>query len=142
MLTKKAPKKAEKTAKDSKNDPKSANAKVDTLLKSSLNAKPVASQPAKLPASPSKKNAQKTKIIVNCDAGFSNELYIRGEGANLNWSKGQKLKNVSANEWTWECDQSVSKCEFKILINDECFEKGENHSLSEGACFKCKPQFS
>ncbi len=152
MLTKKAlAKSTEKPVKKNNANEKTksnsnsnvANA-VQVLLQSPLNSKSNQAKPANPAKSNDKTNkkAQKnTQVIVNYDAGFSNELYIRGEGANLNWKKGQKLKNISANQWSWECNESFSKCEFKILINDKNYETGENHCLKEGDSFNCSPKF-
>lgn len=149
MLTKKGASKSPsstKTAKPSKpgataaNRTKSvANATVETLLKSSLN-QPTAKNLSKI-APVSKKNSVKTKIIIKYNAGFPNQLFIRGEGASLSWDKGQKLVNVKADEWTWETTQNFSQCQFKILLNDQVYEKGENHLLNEGALIQYTPSF-
>lgn len=84
---------------------------------------------------------EKTKIIVKCDVGFGNALYIRGKGAGLNWEKGKKLTNISADEWVWESDASFETCEFKVLINDERYENGDNHRLYKGASIRYSPSF-
>jgi hypothetical protein len=106
------------------------------------------SQPSKTTASQnlqaekqSCSKAKVTKVTVLCDAGFPNNLFIRGHGANLNWEKGQLLKNVSKNEWVWETDTCTTHCEFKILINDCHYEKGENHHLKAGNCMHFIPHF-
>lgn len=86
--------------------------------------------------------SQKTSlIIVQYDTGFNNQLYIRGEGAGLNWEKGLVMKNVGANEWAWETKQKFDMCKFKVLINDETFEDGENHNLQYGSKTKVIPNF-
>ncbi len=89
------------------------------------------------------KNTQsKTKITIKFDAGFSNELFIRGKGADLKWEKGLKLVNVKPDEWIWETNTKFTQCEFKILLNDKVYENGENHHLNEGACVQYTPNFS
>jgi hypothetical protein len=88
-----------------------------------------------------KTSAQKTKITIKYDAGYPNQLYIRGKGANLSWEKGQPLRNVKADEWVWETDAPFSSCEFKVLMNDKIYEKGENHPLTSGATVIYTPQF-
>lgn len=93
-------------------------------------------------ASTEKKNSTKTRITVKHDAGYPNHLYIRGQGANLSWDKGQPLTNVKADEWVWETDTHFNQCEFKILINDKTYEIGDNHLLNAGASLLYKPQFS
>jgi|GEM_PF-4792718 len=143
MLTKKAPPKAsDKTVKSVKSNSDQTKTAVETLLKSSLNTKPVPPSSFKVEPSTAQKSRQKTKITIKYNAGFSNELFIRGKGAGLNWEKGQKLINVCADEWIWETDQRFSKCEFKILLNDATYEKDENHLLNEGACMQFTPNFS
>lgn len=83
----------------------------------------------------------KTRVIVKYDVGFSNNLYLRGSGANLSWERGVPLKNVSADEWVWETDIPFSSCEFKVLVNDKDFEAGENHILKSGATLRYTPNF-
>lgn len=88
-----------------------------------------------------KKKNPKTKITIKYDVGFSNQLFIRGKGATLSWDKGQPLKNVKPDEWVWETDASFTSCEFKVLINDTCYECGTNHTLSMGATIVYTPSF-
>lgn len=89
-----------------------------------------------------KKAGSKTRLTIKYDAGFPNQLYIRGKGANLSWEKGQPLKNVKADEWIWETETSFTHCEFKILINDQIYENGDNHLLNPGANLLFTPHFS
>lgn len=88
-----------------------------------------------------KNTPSKTRITVKYDSGFSNQLYIRGQGANLNWNKGQLLKNVKTDEWIWETNEQFTDCEFKILINDHIYENGDNHCLKEGCSIVYTPRF-
>jgi hypothetical protein len=92
--------------------------------------------------SPTTKFQQKTRITIKYDVGFNNHFTIRGKGANLNWEKGQSLKNIKADEWIWETDAHFSQCEFKILINDSQYEKGENHLINCGASVVYTPKFN
>lgn len=87
------------------------------------------------------KETKLTRIIINYDVGFNNSLYIRGQGANLNWEKGIQLKNTKSDEWVWETECAFANAEFKILINDKTFETGPNHSLQYGSKITYKPQF-
>ncbi len=89
-----------------------------------------------------KKAPTKTRITIKYDAGYPNQLYIRGQGANLSWDKGQPLTNVKADEWIWETDAYFNQCEFKILLNDKMYETGDNHQLNPGASLLYKPHFS
>ena len=87
------------------------------------------------------KKAGSTRITIQYDAGFSNNLYIRGNGAGLSWDRGVPLKNLGADEWVWETSAPCEDCEFKVLINDQRFEEGENHHLHDGTQLKYTPKF-
>lgn len=84
----------------------------------------------------------KTRITLNYDVGFSNTLYVRGQGANLSWEKGIMLKNIKADEWVWETNVPFTSCEFKVLINDSIYETGQNHTLTCGASIRYTPKFN
>lgn len=88
-----------------------------------------------------KKISSKTRITVKYDTGYPNQLYIRGKGANLNWEKGQPLKNVKNDEWVWETDAHFTHCEFKVLLNDHVYENGDNHLLNAGSTLVYTPRF-
>lgn len=83
----------------------------------------------------------KTRVIVKYDVGYANDLYLRGKGAELSWEKGVKLKNTKPDEWVWETNVPFSNCEFKVLINDQVYETGENHPLHCGSCISYSPHF-
>lgn len=83
----------------------------------------------------------RTKITIKYDVGFPNQLYIRGKGANLSWEKGIPLKNIKADEWIWESDANFLNCEFKVLVNDKHYEKGENHLVASGSTIIYTPHF-
>ena len=82
-----------------------------------------------------------TRILVKYDVGFKNQLYIRGSGAGLSWSKGLPLKNTGHDEWIFEIQRPFTLCEFKVLINDHHYEQGENHRLTSGKLFQYTPRF-
>ena len=84
---------------------------------------------------------KKTKIIVKYDVGFGNQLFIRGQGGELNWNKGIPMKNQTANEWVWETEAFFPEGEFKVLINDGQYETGPNHPLYCGSSFQYSPKF-
>lgn len=142
MLTKKeAPKNDVKTAKSTKTTPQNSCTIIDVNQKSTDNSKANGTSTKAAPAE--KKNQQKkSKITIKYDVGFSNELFIRGHGADLKWDKGLKLVNVKADEWIWETNNNFAHCEFKVLLNDKVYENGENHHLNEGACVQYTPNFS
>lgn len=92
-------------------------------------------------ASIQRKKGPTTRVTVKYDVGFSNGIFLRGKGANLSWEKGIPLKNVKNDEWVWETDAPFSTCEFKVLINDSCYELGDNHPLTCGATVQYTPKF-
>jgi len=82
-----------------------------------------------------------TRVVVRFDVGFNNHLFIRGNGANLNWNKGVMMRNTRSNEWVWETNQPFKSCEFKVLINDTQYEQGNNHVLSCEKNMEYTPHF-
>ena len=82
-----------------------------------------------------------TRILVKYDVGFKNQLYIRGSGAGLSWNKGLLLRNIGRDEWIFEIQMPFTLCEFKVLINDQHYEQGENHRLASGKLFQYTPRF-
>lgn len=89
----------------------------------------------------SKKGSNITRVIIQYDVGFPNKVTIRGEGAGLTWTQGVDLKNISANEWVWETQANFEECEFKVLLNDQVYEAGENHHVVCGQQLRYSPQF-
>ena len=88
-----------------------------------------------------KKDLTKTSLIVNIDVGFNNALFIRGTGPGMSWDKGIPLKNVSSSKWVWDYTSEFSPFEFKILLNDEHYENGDNHQFSFGKVLNITPYF-
>ena len=83
----------------------------------------------------------KSKITVRFDVGFPNTVTIRGKGAGLSWDKGVTLKNISKDTWVYEPKDSSKLLEFKVLINDQLYEKGNNHTVEHGKTFEYTPSF-
>lgn len=88
-----------------------------------------------------KAKAKLTRVVIQCDIGFNNSIFIRGSGANLSWDKGIMLLNTRPDEWVWETDKSFNSCEFKVLINDSQYEQGDNHTLTCEKNLEYKPRF-
>ena len=131
MLTKKTAAKNEvKESKTPKSAPQGSFPLTEMLLKA----------PGVENEKKAKKSKLRTQVVVNYDVGFNNHLTIRGNGANLNWEKGQPLKNTKSDEWVWETESDFTNCEFKVLINDHVFEVGENRSIKCGALVRYKPK--
>jgi hypothetical protein len=94
---------------------------------------------------PAKKTVKKAKVvttvIAKIDAGFGNEVYIRGNDSGLAWDAGVAMKNKSADEWVWSSDAVTSELEFKVLINDKNWSAGPNGVVFPGATVVFEPAF-
>jgi len=88
------------------------------------------------------KEVVQTTVTARVDVGFGNDLFIRGEGADLSWDKGTLMDNVSPYEWVWKTTRAKSDVEFKFLINDEQWADGDNLSVSPGGASISTPTFS
>ncbi len=86
------------------------------------------------------KPRKKTKVMIKYDVGYNNNLYIRGNGPGLSWEHGVLLQNIGPDEWIWEANLSTG-CDFKVLINDQQYETGENHHIEDGTLIQYTPQF-
>lgn len=88
-----------------------------------------------------KRNTSFSKITIKHDVGFNNFITIRGKGANLSWDQGITLKNTAPDTWVWESNAPFTAIEFKILINDNQWENGENKTLKNGSTLEYTPYF-
>jgi hypothetical protein len=79
------------------------------------------------------------RITAHIDVGFGNWLTVRGHGAGLSWNRGISLKNEGPGEWSWE-SSGCGKVEFKLLLNDVLWERGDNHICCENF-FDLVPHF-
>ena len=84
---------------------------------------------------------RQTSILARVDVGFGNNLYIRGEGAELNWDQGILMENVSPYEWSFKTTRAKSGMVFKFLINDEVWAEGENLTVAAGGTSISSPVF-
>lgn len=82
-----------------------------------------------------------TRIIVNADVGFGNELFIRGDNAGLGWESGVLLENSDSSTWEWSSDSVKGTLEFKLLLNDLVWSAGENFSVEAGETVTIDPEF-
>jgi hypothetical protein len=71
-----------------------------------------------------------TTIRVHLDAGFGNEIFIRGDWNG--WASGQKATWTSGNIWEYQTTDISGAFLFKALLNDEVFEYGNDHSANAG----------
>ncbi len=127
---------------------KSASKK--TVAKKSAAAKPVkvAKKTAKVSRTRKKvvaktvKAAPATTIVAKIDVGFGNQLFIRGNGADLNWDRGIELDNTAPNEWRLTSGEIQDDIECKFLINDRVWSSGDNLTLKAGGELVFEPTFS
>lgn len=82
-----------------------------------------------------------TTATIQCNIGWGNTLFIRGDGAKLNWDKGQALAyNEGKDAWVFKATLT-KPLEFKVLINDVQWSEGENFKLVPGQDQTIVPQF-
>lgn len=87
------------------------------------------------------KKMKKAIVRVKYDCGLPNHLAIRGEGAGLSWDKGSVLKNQDRDVWSFEIISKEPEVEFKVLLNDQVFEIGNNHVVKMGEDIEIFPRF-
>ncbi len=107
-------------------------------------AKPAASAKTAKPATSAKGSAPVTIIVAKYDAGYGNDLYIRGEGAGLSWETGALMKNVENDVWVWTTNETAKGAiSFKFLLNDSTdhWSLGDNLSASTGETTTTTPYF-
>ena len=135
---------AKKTATKKATAQKAAPTKTAAAKKAATKKAPAKKAAAK--KAPAKKaaakKAQATSIIARIDAGFGNQLFVRGEGAGLSWEKGTALENTSPYEWAFTSTEAKSSVTFKFLINDEIWADGENITVEAGDESISSPTFA
>lgn len=128
-----------KTAAPKKTAAKKAAVK-KTATKQAAPKKTAAKKVARKTA-PVKRKPIVTTVIAKIDAGFGNELTIRGGSSGLTWDAGELMTNTGASEWVWKSTSVTSELEFKVLINDEIWSAGPNGVVFPGATVVFEPTF-
>ncbi len=82
-----------------------------------------------------------TTVIAKIDAGFGNQLFIRGSGYGLSWESGVLMTNTGPSEWIWKSDAVTGELEFKVLLNDQQWASGPNGVAFPGATVVLEPSF-
>jgi len=82
-----------------------------------------------------------TKISANIDVGFGNALFLRGEGAGLNWNKGLRMECVGSDLWELTLGHSSRPFVFKFLINDEVWSTADDYTVAPGTSTTFTPSF-
>lgn len=138
--SKPAPTKAAEAAKPA---PVKATAPAKAKEEKSASKPKAAAKPAAKSAGAAKVgSAIVTVVIAKYDAGYGNNLYIRGNSAGLNWESGVLMKNVENDVWVWTTNEALREAvEFKLLLNDQEWCEGENMCASAGETTTVAPTF-
>ncbi|MCH6254968.1 hypothetical protein MLD52_00295 [Puniceicoccaceae bacterium K14] len=83
----------------------------------------------------------KTTISASIDVGFGNSLFLRGEGPGLSWEKGIPLDCKSDSVWEISMTGVSESFDFKLLINDEIWDTGDNATAKPGIVNTTTPSF-
>ncbi len=98
---------------------------------------PVKAAPAKAPVAPP---LAPITIEAKIDVGFGNRLFLRGQGEGLSWDRGTPLECVDSKTWRLIVP-SKDKLQFKLLINDSVWAKGEDVVVPPGKRVELAPAF-
>jgi len=79
-------------------------------------------------------------IEAKIDVGFGNRLFLRGQGEGLSWDRGTPLECVDSQTWRLIVP-SKDKLQFKLLINDSVWAKGEDVVVTPGKRVELVPAF-
>jgi hypothetical protein len=79
-------------------------------------------------------------IEAKIDVGFGNNLFVRGQGEGLSWERGIPLENVDSKTWRLTVP-AKDKVQFKLLINDAVWCKGEDLVAAPGKKVEVTPAF-
>ncbi len=125
-----APAKAEKPAAPAKVEKPAAPAKAE---------KPAAPAKAEKPAG---SESVVTVVVAKYDVGHGNNMFIRGEGASLNWESGIQMENAGNDVWVWTTNElKEGAVSFKFLINDVGWSAGDNMAAPAGETTTLYPAF-
>jgi hypothetical protein len=84
--------------------------------------------------------ASNTTIEAKIDVGFGNRLFLRGQGEGLSWDHGIPLECVDSQTWRLIVP-AKDKLQFKLLINDCVWAKGEDVVVPPGKRVELVPAF-
>jgi len=79
-------------------------------------------------------------IEAKIDVGFGNNLFVRGQGAGLSWERGIPLECVDSKTWRLTVP-AQDPLQFKLLINDTVWAKGEDVVATPGKRVEVIPAF-
>jgi hypothetical protein len=110
---------------------------VPTASSPALAKTPLEATPAKTASAAA---ADPITIEAKIDVGFGNRLYLRGQGEGLSWDRGTPLECVDSQTWRLIVP-SKDKLQFKLLINDTVWAKGEDVVVTPGRRVELAPAF-
>ncbi len=79
-------------------------------------------------------------LEAKIDVGFGNNLFVRGQGSGLSWDHGIPLECVDSQTWRLIVP-AKDKVQFKLLINDSVWAKGEDVVVTPGKRVELVPAF-
>lgn len=79
-------------------------------------------------------------VTAMIDVGFGNTLFIRGQGAGLNWSSGVAMECEAEDRWSITLPTHGAVV-FKLLVNDLSWSQGENYEAQPGESIQVSPSF-
>lgn len=91
-------------------------------------------------ASPVITAAAPVTIEAKIDVGFGNNLFVRGQGEGLSWERGIPLENVDSQTWRLTVP-AKEKLQFKLLLNDTVWAKGDDLVATPGNKIEVTPAF-
>jgi hypothetical protein len=94
-----------------------------------------------VPVFVAKPKVSRVIITAKVDIGFGNTLFIRGDGAGLNWNKGTLLDNVSGDTWSIILQGVDKPLGFKLVLNDTVWCTGEDYRAAPGDTVTVTPVF-
>lgn len=88
--------------------------------------------------------APATRITIRFPTDSNDRLFIRGNGPGMsNWSQAIELRREGNGIWTFETQQGgFENFEYKIVLNDQKWESGQNHKIESGKKEEIIPQFN
>lgn len=97
-----------------------------------------------IPSETTKPSYLDTKVTVRCQVPFGHSLFIRtNAGGLLSWkNKGIPLRQTDKDLWEISLFAPTNEAlEYKILFDDETWEKGPNRKLTAGTPSLSEPHF-
>ncbi len=82
-----------------------------------------------------------TEIQARYDAGFGRSLSLRGEGDSLSWERGFPMINTGPEGWSLALTEISEGFEYKLLLDDEIWQQGENQQGNACLLNLSSPEF-